>query len=321
MTTDSPQCQQPPLLVIAGPTASGKTGLALELARHFPVEVVSADSRQVYRGMDIGTAKPSHKEQRQVAHHLIDVVDPDQDFSAADFVQLGRRAVSQIHASGRLPLLVGGTGLYIQSLTEGLVEAPGRCPQLRSELREREEADGEGTLYTLLKEHDPETAGRLQPSDQMRIIRALEVFFQSGKPLSVWQQEHSFGDRPYRVRAIGVAISRDELNARIDARTLQMMGAGLVEETRGLLDNGYDPGLKAMQTLGYRECQQLLAGKSSYEETVAAIQLQTRRYAKRQRTWFRKYGNINWFDNPVDFAKIASLVDHFLLKSQRSGHG
>jgi len=314
MISPDEQGHKPPLVIICGPTASGKTGLAVELARHFPLEVVSADSRQVYRGMDIGTAKPTAQEQQLVKHHLIDVVNPDQEFSVADFVSRGRDAVEGIHAQGKLPLLVGGTGLYIQALCEGLSSAPGNSPALRRELQAREEQEGDGTLHVLLEQHDPEMAARLAPADLVRIIRALEVFLQSGRTLSSWQQEHAFADRPYRQLSVALRPSRETLYARIEQRAVQMMVEGLVEETRTLLRQGYAPELKAMRTLGYRECQLFLAGELSYEETLALIQQQTRRYAKRQLTWFRHHGEINWFESLADFDKIAKLIDDFFMK-------
>jgi len=306
--------EKPPLIAIAGPTASGKTALAVALAGRYPVEVVSADSRQVYRGMDIGTAKPTLEEQRQVAHHLIDVVDPDENFSVADFVELGRSAVARIHAAGKLPLLVGGTGLYIQALSEGLISAPASSPELRQELQAREQAEGAGTLHALLQKYDPEAASRLAPADLVRIVRALEIYLQSGRTLTSWQQEHAFADRPYRTLAVGLQQPRQQLYERIELRAEQMLEQGLIEETQDLLARGFDPELKSMKTLGYRECQRFLRGELSRHETLEIIQQQTRRYAKRQLTWFRHHGKINWFESLADFDKIAKLIDDFFMK-------
>ena len=313
MTTE-PNNAVPPLIIIAGPTASGKTALALELAQRFPVEVISADSRQVYRWMDIGTAKPTREEQQQVAHHLIDVVDPDQDFSAADFVTMGRRVISDVRSRGRLPLLVGGTGLYVQALTAGLSSAPGASPDLRRELRAREHSEGPGTLHALLQEYDPESAKHIEPANLVRIERALEVYLQSGKPLSTWQREQAFADRPYRELALAFDLPREELYRRIDQRAESMFSLGLVDETQALLGKGYPAELKAMQTIGYSECGQFLDGILSLDEALERIQVQTRRYAKRQLTWFRAHGKINWFESLEDFDKIAKLIDEFLMK-------
>ncbi len=314
MTPAAAQKALPAVVVICGPTASGKTELARQLAREFPLEVVSADSRQVYRFMDIGTAKPTREELSEVPHHLVDVVDPDEDFSVADFVTLGRQAIAEILARHKLPVVVGGTGLYIQALTEGLVRAPGASPELRRELSERESREGSGTLHALLVNCDPETARRLPENDTVRIVRALEVYYQSGRPLSDWQKEHAFSDRPYRVLHVGLQPCREALYARIDKRARAMLDAGLVEETRGLLQRGYAPGLKSLQTLGYRQCQVYLSGEMDREACLEQIQMQTRRYAKRQLTWFRKHDAINWFESPGDFAKITKLINGFLMK-------
>jgi tRNA dimethylallyltransferase len=299
------------LLVICGPTASGKTRLALELAGRLPLEVISADSRQVYRGMDIGTAKPTPQERQQLPHHLVDVVDPDQAFSAADFVRLARPAAASIRARGRLPVVVGGTGLYIRALTEGLVDAPPADPELRQSLWQQEREEGEGTLYRLLQERDPAAAARIHPRNLVRIVRSLEVFALEGRRLSELQAEHAFGERPFATLKIGLAPEREELFQSIDRRAEAMLAAGLVEEVRGLLQGGYAPELKALQTIGYRECLRLLRGELSLAETTALIQLETRRYAKRQLTWFRQDSEIIWVDSWREFARIQSLIEDF----------
>lgn len=301
----------PALVVICGPTASGKTDLALRLAELRGIEVVSADSRQVYRGMDIGTAKPSHIERERVPHHLLDVVDPDQDFSAADFARQGTLSVSAIHGRGRLPFLVGGTGLYIRTLIGGMVDAPGEDRELRRQLLAEEERCGEGTLHRRLLEVDPVSAARVAPRDRVRIIRALEVFLLSGRPLSALQAEHGFANSPYRLLRLGVAVERDELYRRIDRRVEQMLADGLLEEVRGLLARGYDPQLKSLGTIGYRELIRHLQGDLSLAEAVALIQRETRRYAKRQMTWFQRDEKIIWVDSSRDFVRIAKLIDTF----------
>lgn len=303
--------QLPPLVVICGPTASGKTELALRLAELHGVEVVSADSRQVYRGMDIGTAKPNHVERARVPHHLLDVVDPDQDFSAVDFVRQGTLAVSAIHRRGRLPLLVGGTGLYIRTLIGGVVDAPGEDRELRQQLLAEEERCGEGTLHRRLQAVDPVSAARLAPRDRVRIVRALEVFHLGGRPLSALQAEHGFANCPYRLLRLGMAVERDELYRRIDRRAEQMLADGLLDEVRGLLARGYDPQLKSLGTIGYRELIRHLQGDLPLAEAVALIQRETRRYAKRQMTWFQREAEIIWVDSSRDFARIAKLIDTF----------
>lgn len=303
--------RRPPLVVVCGPTASGKTALALALGQRFDMEVISADSRQVYRGMDIGTAKATVEEQRLLPHHLIDVVDPEEPFTAADFARLGRRAAADILRRGRRPLVVGGTGLYIRALTEGLVSAPGPAPRLRQELHALEAREGSGTLFRRLQKLDPEAAERIHPANLVRIVRALEVRILDGRPLSELQREHAFSDRPFRTLKIGLAPPRETLFRHIDRRVEQMMEKGLLAEAENLLRRGCSPDLKAMQTLGYREALAHLRGELSSAEAVALIQRHTRRYAKRQLTWFRRDPEIIWFETCEEFAKMVKLLEHF----------
>lgn len=301
------------LVVICGPTAGGKTALALHLAEHFGVEIVSADSRQVYRGMDVGTAKASVEERAKVPHHLIDVVNPDEDFTASDFVLQGRAALHDIADRSLLPLVVGGTGFYIDALLRGLVDAPGADPALRQELTEWELRHGAGSLHSRLQAVDPVMAARLTPLDQVRIIRALEVYYQSGQRLSDLQSQHASVKSPYRVLSIGLALQRELLYDRIDQRVDEMMQDGLLKETEMLLEQGYRPDLKALKTIGYQECVNYLAGYASLQDTINLIQRNSRRYAKRQLTWFRKNNEIIWLDSPREFAKVLKLIDHFIM--------
>lgn len=303
-----------PLILICGPTASGKTSLALDLAETFAAEIISADSRQVYRGMDIGTAKATAEERLRVPHHLIDIVDPDRNFTAADFNRLARKAIVEIHARDHLPMVVGGTGLYIRTLTEGLLPAPGADRELRSQLLAQESCEGEGTLHRRLQEVDPVMAARLPARDLVRIIRALEVFFLTGRRLSELQEEHAFGDKPYRVLTLGLAPPREDLYHAIDIRVESMMAAGLLDEVRILLKKGYGHHLKAMRTIGYRECLQHLEGELNLDEAVAHIQQASRRYAKRQLTWFRRDKSIIWVDSLRESDKIQSLIDNFIVQ-------
>ncbi len=308
-----------PLLVICGPTASGKTALAIELAQDFSLEVISADSRQVYRGMDIGTAKATPTERRMVPHHLLDVVDPDQTFSVADFIRLAKAAIAGIRRQGKLPVVVGGTGLYIRGLTEGLLDAPAGDQSLREELLALER-DQPGSLYRRLAQVDPPSAERLNAGDLLRIVRALEVYMLAGRPLSEFQREHAFQDRPYVTLKIGLMPERETLYQRIDERAGRMLAEGLLAESRALLDQGYEPGLKSLQTIGYREAILHLQGKLSLEEAIALIQRDTRRYAKRQLTWFRRDSSIIWVDSLAESVKIRKLIEHFMLRI-RSGYG
>ncbi|APG28970.1 tRNA (adenosine(37)-N6)-dimethylallyltransferase MiaA [Syntrophotalea acetylenivorans] len=301
------------LVVICGPTAGGKTSLALDLAEHFGVEIVSADSRQVYRGMDIGTAKASVEERAKVRHHLIDVVDPNENFTASDFIVYGRVALNDIADRSHLPLVVGGTGFYVDALLRGLVDAPGADPALRQELADWELQHGSGSLHTRLQAVDPVMAARLTPLDQVRIIRALEVYYQSGQRLSDLQGRHAAVKSPYRVLSIGLASQRDLLYDRINQRVDEMIQAGLLNEVQALLEQGYNPDLKALKTIGYQECVNHLLGNASLPDTISLIQRNSRRYAKRQLTWFRKNKDIIWLDSPREFAKVLKLIDHFIM--------
>jgi tRNA dimethylallyltransferase len=313
MAIERQQKPGPLLVVICGPTASGKTALALKLAEHLPVEIISADSRQVYRGMDIGTAKPDRRELAEVPHHLIDVVDPDENFTAADFVKRGRAAIEQIHLRGRLPLVVGGTGLYVRALLRGLADAPGGDERLRRELHLMEKREGAGTLYRQLEKIDPPLADRLSPRDRIRIVRALEVFHLTGRRFSDLQMEHASRPDYYRALKIGLASDRKILYDRIDRRVENMISSGLPEEVRGLLEQGYSPELKAMQTIGYRETVDYLRDRLSLDETVSLIQRNSRRYAKRQLTWFGRENSIIWLDSLAEFAMVLELIDRFTM--------
>lgn len=300
-----------PLVVICGPTAAGKTALALRLADRFPVEIISADSRQVYRGMDIGTAKATEHERACVPHHLLDVADPDQEFTAADFARLGRQVVTAIRARGRLPLLVGGTGLYLRALTEGLLPAPEADSDLRRELLADEAMQREGSLHRRLQDIDPALAARLNPRDLVRIVRGIEVFTMTGRRLSELQQEHAFADSPFTTLKLGVTLPREDLYRCIDQRVEKMLAAGLLAEVEGLLARGYPPALKSLRTIGYRECILHLQGQLSLAEATARIQQETRRYAKRQLTWFRRDSSIIWVDSCRESARIHALIEHF----------
>ncbi len=300
-----------PLVVLCGATGSGKTGLAVRLAETWPVEVISADSRQVYRGMDIGTAKATAEEQRRVPHHLIDVADPHQDFSAADFAALGRDAIAAIAGRQRRPLVVGGTGLYLRALVEGLLDAPRAAPEIRDRLHAFAAEQGVDALWQRLRAVDAGAAAAIHPNNVVRVVRALEVFELTGEPISALQKRHGFADRPYRTLKIGVMPPRAELFARIDRRVEAMVAEGLFEEVRRLLAQGLSPQAKAMKTLGYRETVAYLQGRTRRVEAIEQIKLHTRQYAKRQLTWFRKDPEIIWVDSLREFATIHGLIDDF----------
>ncbi len=282
-----------PLLAIVGPTASGKTELALELAQRFAAEIINADSRQVYRGLDIGSAKPTVAERQRVPHHLVDVADPDEEFHCARFLKLAEDAIRGVRARGRRILVVGGTGLYLRVLRGGLFPAPSRDPQLRAQWMARERAEP-GFLHRQLVKVDEQCARRLHPRDHVRLVRALEVYYKTGRPMSAWQAEHRFATGKYEVVLLAVDLPRAELYRRIDHRCRCMIEAGLVEEVRDLYARGYGPDLPALQSLGYREIGAYVRGEWSLDEATAAMARATRRFAKRQLTWFRREPIVRW---------------------------
>ena len=284
------------ILIIAGPTAVGKTDASLLLAQEQGAEVVSADSMQIYRGMDIGTAKPSVEQRKLVYHHMIDIAEPDQPYSVGDYLRDARAAIDGILASGGTPIVVGGTGLYIRALTRGLFHGPPADLELRERLLLRE-AEGEaGSLYSDLVKVDPEAAVKIHPNDLRRTIRALEVYYLRDKKLSAFQQEHSFQDRLYRFRLLFLVRSRSELYPRIEQRVDQMIEAGLEAEVRTLMERGYRPELSSLQGLGYKHFLDCFLGKTLRDEAVALLKRDTRRFAKRQFTWFRREPDAQWVD-------------------------
>ncbi|MFC0214725.1 tRNA (adenosine(37)-N6)-dimethylallyltransferase MiaA [Paenibacillus chartarius] len=293
MTSDG---RKPPLLVLLGPTAVGKTKLSLELAMRHKGEIISGDSMQVYRGMDIGTAKASEAERALVPHHLIDICDPDEPFSAADFQRAASERIADIAGRGKLPMLVGGTGLYIESLCYGFrfVDA-GSDEALRQALNDYAEQNGDEALHDMLRQVDPAAAERLHPNDRRRVIRAIEIERLTGKPMS----EHQAGQKkqsPYECYFIGLTMDRALLYQRIEQRIDAMLEEGLVEEVRRLLRAGYSTTLTSMQGLGYKEIAAYLQGGMSYDEAVSLLKMSTRRFAKRQLSWFRHMPDIDWYD-------------------------
>ncbi len=302
---------KPKIVIVLGPTASGKTELAIRLAESFDGEIVNADSMQVYRGMDIGTAKPSLEERRRIPHHLIDIVDPDEDFSASDFRREASRAIADIHGRGKRAIVVGGTGLYIKALLKGLVDSPSGEETIRRELEETAERLGGAELLRRLAEVDPETAGRLHPNDRVRIIRALEVYLQTGRPISRFREEHDFAGDYYDSLKLGIAVERGELYRRIEERVDRMMAEGFPEEVRGLLARGYTAQLKPFRAIGYKEMCVHLSGACTLEEAVRLIKRDTRRYAKRQMTWFKQDQEIYWVEYPDRFDSIYNHVIEF----------
>jgi tRNA dimethylallyltransferase len=285
---------KPLLIIITGPTAVGKTDASILLAQEFSTEIVSADSMQIYLGMDIGTAKPSKKQRALVRHHLIDILNPDQPYSVGDYLRDSKAAIDGILASGRIPLIVGGTGLYVRALTRGLFQGPSADPELRAQLTARETEPG--LLYADLAKLDPDAAVKIHPNDLRRTIRALEVFYLKDRKLSEYQHEHAFKDRPYRFKLIFLVRSREELYPRIEIRIDRMIEEGLEVEVRNLMDQGYGPELTSMKGLGYHHFLDFHNGKLSRQEAIAFLKRDTKRFAKRQFTWFRREPEALWVD-------------------------
>ncbi len=300
-----------PVLVVCGPTACGKTGWSLKLAEQFPIEIISADSRQVYRQMDIGTAKATAAEQAIAPHHMINLIDPDQEFSVAQFVDRARPLIQEIKARGNIPCVVGGTGLYIRALLGGLADTPTADQALRDQLHQRELDEGEGTLHAELTRIDSVAAERIHPNNVVRLVRALEVFHVSGRTLTELQREHRFADQPYRVLKLSPTQDRAELYRRIDQRAQQMLDDGLVAEVRGLIKR-YSVDLKALETLGYREVVRHLDLPDSHDQMLAEIRTSTRQYAKRQLTWFRKEPEIIWVDSSTESGRVLRSIEDFI---------
>lgn len=300
-----------PLLVIQGPTGSGKTSWAIRLAEKFPLEIISADSRQVYRRMDIGTAKATVEEQASVPHHMINLIEPVETYSVSEFVTAGRQIAEDIYARGHLPCVVGGTGLYVKGLVGGLADVPQGDEALRRLLLSREEYCGQGTLFGDLHKVDPEAASGIHPNNLVKIVRALEVFQLSGKKMSELQSQHGFADKFFTTCCLAPLWSKETLHERIAQRTRWMLEEGLIEETSRLADE-FGAELKSLQTLGYREVLKYISGQLSYEETRQEIELQTRRYAKRQMTWFRKEHDTIWVDSCVESDRVVELIDNLI---------
>jgi tRNA dimethylallyltransferase len=274
------------LLVVVGPTATGKTELAVRLAERFGGEIISADSVQIYRHFELGTGKPSADEMARATHHLIDAVDPLEPFDARLYVELADRAIASVRARGKVPIVCGGTFLWVKALVFGLAAAPPSDAAIRTRHQSIADAEGRAALHARLAAIDPRSAARLAPNDLVRVSRALEVFELSGKPMSVWHEEHAFGDARYVPRFIGVARDSSETDRRIAARVSAWLEAGWVDEVRGLLARGYGDA-RAMSAVGFRQIAEHLAGAIDARDLSEAIVRATRVFARRQRTWLR----------------------------------
>jgi tRNA dimethylallyltransferase len=300
------------LLLILGPTAVGKSDLALDLAGEIDGEIVNADSQQVYRYLDIGTGKPSPAERARAPHHLIDVINPDEDFNAALFRQLASQSIAAIERRRRHAIVCGGTGLYLKALTKGLFAGVGSDPQTREKLNREISARGLTALYERLTKVDPSATSTIHPNDRQRIVRALEVYEITGKPLSQWQKEHGFGDEPYDVLKIGLNRERAELYDRINRRCQRMVEEGLLDEVRGLVKKGYGLDLKPLRSVGYRQMGGVVRGEMTLEAALNEMKQETRHLAKRQLTWFRADPEIRWFHPEHQRSEIFQVAKQFL---------
>jgi tRNA dimethylallyltransferase len=304
------------VIAILGPTGTGKSQLALSAAQHFDGEVVSCDSLQIYRYFDIGTAKLPPADRRGIPHHLIDILDPDQVFTAGEYARLARRVLDDVSARGRLPVVAGGTGFYFRALVDGLFPGPSRDQVLRDRLSARE-SRRPGSVYRLLGRFDPESAARIHPHDFPKLVRALEVCLLTRRAATDLFREGRDALRGYGVLKIGLAPPRNLLYQRLEHRTEQMFQGGLVEEVQGILARGFPASSKPFESHGYRQALQLLTGELNLKEAVFYAQRNTRRYAKRQMTWFRQEQQMEWFsgfgDDPVTQQAVIDRASSFLL--------
>ena len=305
-----------PLVIICSPTATGKTELAIELASIFGGEILSADSLQVYRYLDIGTAKPSIEQRNKIRHHMIDVVNPDEEFNAAIYTEQARTIIDDLFSQEKPVFVVGGTGLYIRALLRGIIDTPAVDDKIRNHYRELRDLHGKEYLYQLLKRRDAQAALKIKPNDSIRVIRALEVLEQSGESIIEMQKRHSFADCPYATYKIGLQFDREELKNRIVRRTEKMVAAGLLGEVKNLLDRGYSGKLKPLQSLGYKQVIEFLSGKYDWETALHLIARNTWHYAKRQMTWFAADKEINWY-NPDNLDNIKINIETFRRENSR----
>lgn len=309
MTPRKAPISSPAVLAIVGPTASGKSAVAGLVSRRLPCEILSADSRQIYRRMTIGTAKPTAAEMEGVTHHFVDILRPDEDYNAGRFGTDGRKVIGEILRRRRVPLVVGGSGLYLRSLVDGLFDGPDADDAVRSVLEARLKSEGAESLLAELSAVDPRAARGMHPSNTRRIIRALEVYLLTGETISALHRKPA--RIPFRTVRVGILWPRAVLYRRINERVVAMVNEGLVDEVRGLLSDGYSPLLRSLQTVGYREVIAHLEGSLSFSDMIALIQMNTRRFAKRQMTWFRKDPGIHWL-GIGDEAEFPAAADEIV---------
>jgi len=295
------------VIAILGPTGSGKSELALCVAASFGGEVVNCDSLQVYRYFDVGTAKLPPEARQGIPHHLIDILDPDQVFTAGEYARLGRRVLDEISMRGRLPVVAGGTGFYLRALIDGLFPGPQRDQVLRDRLAARERRKS-GSLHRLLRRFDPEAAGRIHPRDVPKVTRALEVCLVTRRPVTELFQQGREALGGYRILKIGLSPPREQLYEKLDRRTKQMFETGLIDEVRGILARGFAATVKPFESHGYRQAMQFINGELKLDEAIFYSQRNTRHYAKRQMTWFRQEAGMEWFSGFGDDTQIQQAV-------------
>jgi tRNA dimethylallyltransferase len=317
-------CKRRPLVVLLGPTAAGKSRIAVHVAKRFDTDVLTADSRQVYRGMDIGTDKPTLEERQGVSHQLIDLADPDEAFNTGWYRQAALVEIDRLLATRQLAFVVGGTGLYIRTLVRGLCPAPQADPQVRDELIKISREQGRDRLYAELVRIDSDTAARLHPNDEAKVIRALEVHRLSGQPMSAMQRQHGFQEALFSTLLIGLQRPKEVLYKRIEERIDWQLAHGMREETRALLERGYGRHLGSMKGLGYRQVSAYVAGEYDYTEMVRRFKRDTRHFTKRQMTWFRKEPGVVWVSIEEDesleqtVGRVVALIDQFVEALERA---
>ncbi|MEQ8274358.1 MAG: tRNA (adenosine(37)-N6)-dimethylallyltransferase MiaA [Deltaproteobacteria bacterium] len=301
-----------PLIAVMGQTCSGKTALAIRVAAQLDGEIVSCDSAAIFIGLDVGTAKPTPAEQAAAPHHLIDVLPPDQQWTAADFARAADEAIADIRGRGRVPILCGGTGLWMRALARGIFEAPAIDPEVREKVREELAERGSEVMHEELRRVDPLAASRIESKDPQRIGRALEVFRQTGRPISQFQEAHRFAEERHRLVGVAPAWPKETLWSRIAERTERMFAEGILEETKTALDAGIAPDAPGLSIIGYRDAVAVLAGRMTHAEAVERTTIETRQYAKRQKNWFNKEPDVWWVDAEAGpDALVAQLVERW----------
>jgi len=303
---------KPKIVVVLGPTAVSKSDVAMELALQRSGEIINADSQQIYRQMNIGTAKPTKRECERIPHHLIDIVDPDEEFNVARYRELAAAGIHEVQKKNKQAIVCGGTGLYIKALTRGLFIGPAQDAEIRAALTLEASVSGLRPLFERLERVDPSSTSWIHPNDRQRIIRALEVYQLTGRPMSEWQKQHGFNEDPFETLKIGLYRERAELYDLIDQRCDRMIENGLVDEVKGLREKGYSLDLKPLRSVGYKHVGWFLQGQMTLKEAVVLMKRDTRRLAKRQLTWFRSDGEVRWFHPEAERAKIRHMVQEFL---------